>query len=62
MRSDVDNLYSEYHIIARYYHWARHEIKLIPSKERGLWVDKIIEHENRMNGGGDEDKDNPSGD
>jgi hypothetical protein len=51
----------EYHFIARYYHWSRQEIKLIPSKERGLWVDKIIEHENHINGGGDEDKDNSNG-
>jgi hypothetical protein len=60
-RSDLENLYVEYHLIARYYHWSRREIKLIPSKERGLWVDKIIEHENQINSGGDEAKDNPSG-
>lgn len=59
--SDLDHLYDDYHIIARYYNWSRYEIKLIPDKERRLWVKKIIEHENRINGG-DEDQDNLNGD
>ena len=62
VRADMENLFSQYHIIARYYNWSRTDIKRIPSKERALWVDKIIEHENRMNGGGDEESDKASGD
>lgn len=59
-RADLKNIYAEYHYIARYYNWSRKEIKLLPSKERVLWVDKIIEHENMLNGG-DEANNDPSG-
>lgn len=54
--ADLELIYTEYHFIARYYHWSRQEIKGIPSKERKMWVEKIIEHENKINGG-DEDED-----
>lgn len=60
MRADLDRIYMEYLIIARYFNWSRAEIKLLPSKERGLWVDKIIEHENSKNGG-DEANNDPEG-
>lgn len=59
-RADLEKIYDDYHIIARYYHWSRHDIKRLPSKERGLWVSKIIEHENYLNGG-DKDSDNQNG-
>lgn len=51
IRADLDRIYDEYHIIARYYNWSRYDIKRLPSKERGLWVNKIIEHENYLHGG-----------
>lgn len=53
--ADLEYLYDQFHIIARYYHWGRMEIKTLPSKERLMWVNKIIDHEKMLNSDGKEE-------
>lgn len=51
----LEEVYFQYHLLAYYYNWTRHDIKSLPSKERTMWAKRIVEHENRKNGGGEEE-------